>query len=289
MFFKQMKGEPERLDGRLTAYCRVELDSPPDEHRQPLAGMIHNHWISVRADYREDKPFSQIFKKEMGENIRAGMEDLLEKLGIENAGENIDLDKISKHLESMKEIGEYIPTPARFTELDSLEAIMEQAGDVFDLGIFQNLSNANFCLNALPILYQAKYREQKNQEIRKEINTLLESISTYSVNQEPNWRDDPENVQQNLMVKYIPAIFYAANDAVATQNASQKLRSYLDGYRFTEDVDLILSLVQRKDLEHGRFNMLLELLIKKISAVIREDFSAAAEYQHKIKDLTRDF
>jgi hypothetical protein len=289
MFFKQLNGDPENLDGRLFAFCRVELDSPPEEIRHPLAGMIHNNLISVRADYREEKPFSRIFKKELGENIKAGVEDLLEKLGIDNAGENIDLDKIAKHLESMKEIGEYIPTPAQFADFDSAGAILQQPGDIFDLGTFQNLSNANFCLNALPILYQAKYREQKGQEISREINSLLESISNFSASQEPSWREAPDAVQQNLMMKYIPSIFYATNDSGATKNACQKLRSYLEGYRFSEDVEMIVSLTQKKELDHGRLNRLLELLINKIASVISEDFAAAADFQHQIKEMTKDF
>ena len=50
-------------------------------------------------------------------------------------------------------------------------------------------------------------------------------------------RDSPAEVQRRLTAEYLPAIFYAANDERATQAAVQKLRDYLAGYRFPEDVE----------------------------------------------------
>jgi hypothetical protein len=53
---------------------------------------------------------------------------------------------------------------------------MQQEGDIFFVGNFKNMANANLSVNSFPILYQARYREQEIDMIKSEIDQLISQV-----------------------------------------------------------------------------------------------------------------
>jgi hypothetical protein len=277
---EQKKGDPARPDGRLTVYARVDLEpSELMEAKHPVASMIHNGLLVAQGNFREQYSLRDFLQSEMGVSLEEGLEQLLSRLdGIESA---LDPDKLKDKLKDMEGMVDYIPTPAEIVPFHSEQEILAQEGDVFYTGAFRSIGNAVLSVNAFPILYQARYREQMMDNVRAEIDKLVGQIE----NSEPpsDRYDAPDvDVEQRLMKEYIPNMLYCRKEKEAFEAAEKQFRAFMDGYRYREDVDAMVSLIGTQDLTKDHFHRL-ELYARKIAAVRREDFEEADHIQQELR------
>ncbi|MBD3240729.1 MAG: hypothetical protein GF331_09110 [Chitinivibrionales bacterium] len=281
---EQKKGDPQQLDGRLTVYARVELD-PSDlvEAKHPVASMIHNGLLVAQGNFREQYSLRDFLQSEMGVSLEEGLEQLLSRLdGIESA---LDPDKLKEKLKEMEGMEDFIPTPAKIMPFHSEQEIMAQEGDVFYTGSFRSIGSAVLSVNAFPILYQARYREHMMDNVRAEIDRLVGQVET---SEAPSDRYDAPDVdiEQRLMREYIPNMLYCRKEKGAFEAAKKQFRAFMDGYRYGEDVDAMVSLIETQDLTKEHFRRL-ELYARKVAAVRREDFEEAERIQRELQGAGR--
>lgn len=281
---EQKKGDQNQLDGRVTVYAVIETDTADILNmKHPIASMVHNGLLVAQGNFREQSSLKDFLKSEMGisldEDLGEGLAQLLEKVnGLESA---LDPQKLKEHLENMGE--EFIPTPAKIVPFHSAEEIMGQEGDIFFIGTYKNVGNAVLGVNALPILYQARYREQEALKIRNEIELLISQIErndTISSVMAPD-----VDVEQKLLKEFIPNMLYCLKEPSQFKQAEVQFRNFMRGYRFKEDIDAIVTLIGSKEQLGSQDYRLLELYAKKIAAVKKEDFSAAEVYSKEIHSL----
>ena len=284
---EQKKGDPDRLDGRVTVYAWIDIDTADlMTMKHPIASMIHNGLIVAQGNFKEQGSLRDFLKSEMGlsleEGLEEGLAELLDKMnGLESA---LDPQKLKERLENMGEFEEFIPTPAKIVPFHTEGEILGQEGDVFFMGTFRNIGNAVLGVNALPILYQARYREQEMQKVRNEIELLISQIER----NEPAVHTIQEsgiNVEEKLLKQYIPDMLYSRSEKPAFQSAEKNFRGFMHGYRFKEDVDAIISIIGNKEHLSSKQYKLLELYAKKIAAVKNEDFGSAENYSREIQHL----
>jgi len=169
----QKKGVKNIPDGRLTVYATIRQNhdnSIPVTH--PEAPYICNGFLSAQSDYRKYNAMTEFLRSEFGESVENGLESVLKEPG--HALFNIK--KLKTFLTRYNDVIDLLPVPARIIRFFSEEEILSQEGDVFYAGSFQNISNANQCINAFPIIYQSKYREYQLFMIKKEIDSLISDI-----------------------------------------------------------------------------------------------------------------
>ena len=170
----QKKGIPNIPDGRMTVYAIIKHDadnSIPVVY--PEAPYVCNGFLTAQSDYRKFSTITEFLRSEFGESIENGLEKVLYQPG-----------KIPFNIKNLKDFfsdfnttKDLLPVPAKIIRFYSEEDILIQEGDIFFAGIFQNVSNANSCINAFPIIYQAKYREIQLRLIKKEVDSLMADIS----------------------------------------------------------------------------------------------------------------
>ncbi len=283
---EQKKGDQNQLDGRVTVYAIIETDAADILNmKHPIASMVHNGLLVAQGNFREQSSLKDFLKSEMGisldENLGEGLAQLIEKMnGLESA---LDPQKLKEHLENMGE--EFIPTPAKIVPFHSAEEILVQEGDVFFIGTFKNVGNAVLGVNALPILYQARYREQEAHKIRNEIELLISQIERNESTVSPSVMTPGIDIEQKLLKEYIPNMLYCLKELNQFKKAEEQFRDFMRGYRFREDVDAIVTLIGSKEQLSSQDYRLLELYAKKIAAVKKEDFSAAEVYSKEIQLL----
>jgi len=278
---EQKKGNANALDGRLTVYAVVDLDpSEISGVQHPVSSMVHNGLLVAQGNFKEQRNIRDFLKSEMGVSFEEGLEELLEKAeGLESV---LDPDKLKEKLDAHGAMEEFIPTPAKIVAFHSEEEILQEAGDVFFCGHFKNVSNAVLSVNSLPILYQARFREQEMDMIRNEIDTIISQIETTSKENQELIQEDNELVEKKLLKEFIPNMLYCRKDKKAFTTAETQFKTFMSGYRYQEDIDLIISIIsQEKDLTAEQYKKL-ELLPKKISAILREDFETANQIQSEI-------
>jgi type I site-specific restriction-modification system R (restriction) subunit len=217
----------------------------------------------------------------LDENLGEGLAQLIEKMnGLESA---LDPQKLKEHLENMGE--EFIPTPAKIVPFHSEEEILAQEGDIFFIGNYKNVGNAVLGVNALPILYQARYREQEAHKILNEIELLISQIERNESTVSPSVMTPGIDIEQKLLKEFIPNMLYCIKEPSQFKEAEEQFRDFMRGYRFKEDVDAIVTLIGSKEQLGAQDYRLLELYAKKIAAVKKEDFSAAEVYSKEIQSL----
>lgn len=287
------KGDPNRLDGRVTVYAKIDVD-PSDliGMKNPIVEMVHNSLLVAQGNYREQFSFKDFLKSEIGltqdENIDDRLADMIDRMGgIESA---LDPQKLKDRLENMGDFEELIPTPARIVPFHSETEILNQEGDVFFVGTFKNISNAVLSINAVPIVYQARFREQEMQQVRNEIESLITQIEQTAVPapeaaQKPQGGSEHLEMEARIMKEFIPNMIYSRKEKHQFDESAMQLRMFLSGYRFKDDIDSIVSLIADNDHLGERENKLLELYAKKIAAVNREDFSTADKCSTSIQLL----
>ncbi len=286
---EQKKGDQNLLDGRITVYAAIETDTADILNmKHPIASMVHNGLLVAQGNFREQSSLKDFLKSEMGisldDELGEGLAQLLEKMnGLESA---LDPQKLKEHLENMGE--EFIPTPAKIVPFHSVGEIMVQEGDIFFIGTFKNIGNAVLGVNALPILYQARYREQEVHKIRNEIESLISQIERNDSVATDSVMTPGVDIEQKLLKEFIPNMLYRLKEPDQFKQVEEQFRQFMSGYRFREDVDSIVTLIGSKEQLSSQDYRLLELYAKKIAAVKKEDFNAAEVYSKEIQSLRRE-
>jgi len=261
---EQKKGDQDQLDGRVTVYAIIETDAADILNmKHPIASMVHNGLLVAQGNFREQSSLKDFLKSEMGisldENLGEGLAQLIEKMnGLESA---LDPQKLKEHLENMGE--EFIPTPAKIVPFHSEEEILAQEGDIFFIGNYKNVGNAVLGVNALPILYQARYREQEAHKILNEIELLISQIERNESTVSPSVMTPGIDIEQKLLKEFIPNMLYCIKEPSQFKEAEEQFRDFMRGYRFKEDVDAIVTLIGSKEQLGAQDYRLLELYAKK--------------------------
>ncbi|HUI91946.1 MAG TPA: hypothetical protein VLX68_06830 [Chitinivibrionales bacterium] len=283
---QQKKGDPGRLDGRLTVYAVLDID-PADlvSMKHPVASMAHNGLLVAQGNYREQNNLRDFLKSEMGLSLEEGLEDFLDKLGgLESA---LDPDKLRERIENIDEMEDFIPTPAKIVPFPSEADVLAQEGDVFFAGTFKNIGNAILSVNSLPIMYQARFREQEIHKVRNEIEQLIAQIEKNAPLREQAMSSDVK-VEEKIMKEFIPNMLYCRKEKKVFGAAEKQFRGFLKSYRNAEDVDAIVSIIADDHELTSKHFKLLELYAKKIARVMEENFGEAEKLQNDITALKRE-
>lgn len=284
---EQKKGDFNKLHGKLTVYAIIEQDDSTSAIRQhPITSMINNNLLVAQGNYKEQSSLKDFLMSEIGGDFEEGLEEFIGKLdGLEGALDPEKLKERMKHFDDMKE---FIPTPAKIVPFHSEHEILQEEGDIFFVGYFKNPANANLSVNSLPIIYQARYREQEIVMVQSEIDNLISQIET-GVNMEdvPHYSDDNVDISEKLLKEFIPEMLYLRKDEKNLDASLAKFREFMEGYRFTNDVDKIISIIKsNKELTKEHY-MLIENIAKKIDRVRVEDFEEVDVVQKKIDELLK--
>jgi hypothetical protein len=280
---EQKRGSGELLDGRLTVYARVDIE--PDElvgTTHPIASMVHNGLLVAQGNYKEQSSLRDFLKSEMGLSFEEGLAEFLEKLdGLEAA---LDPEKLKEKMENMDELQDFIPTPAKIVPFHSEEEILGQEGDIFYVGAFRNVANANLSVNSFPIIYQARFREQQIDRVRGEIEQLISQVEQAEAPQ-IHYKAPGVDVAERILKDFIPKLLYSRRDGKLFGTASNQFRAFLKGYPFPRDVESVLALIgEPKDLTTHHYK-LLELYARKIAEVSGENFAEVEHIRKAIEEL----
>lgn len=280
------KCDPERLDGRLTVYAMIDVE--PSEMmamNHPIASAVHNGFLVAQGNFRDQSNLRDFLQSEMGLSLEEGLEEIIERLdGLESA---LDPQKLREKIENMREFEEFIPTPAKIVPFHSEEEILAQEGDVFFVGRFRNIGNANLSVNSFPILYQARYREQQVDRVRSEIEQLISQIEG-SAGAPPESYETIPDVREKLLKEFIPEMLYSRKDEGVFRTAEQKFRKFMRGYQDDVDIDEIIRIISLPEDLAGAHFRLLELYAKKIGEIRAEHFETAQEIQNDILEVRRE-
>lgn len=282
---EQKKGDPLYLYGKITVYAKIDID--PSELisvKHPVASMVHNNLLVAQGNFKDQSSLRDFLKSEMGvsmeEGLEEGLADLLEKMdGLEGA---LDPQKLKDRLENLSEFEEFIPTPAKIVPFHTEEEILSQEGDVYYTGVFKNIGNAVLSVNAIPILYQARFKEQEIQKVRNEIELLISQIERNETVIE-TFKTPGIDIEEKLVRNFIPNMLYSRMEPKSFQKTTQQFRSFMSGYKFMDDVDSIIAIISNNHEMSSDDYKLLELYAKKIASVKNEDFGAAENYNREIQ------
>jgi hypothetical protein len=280
---QQKKGDANKLDGRLTVYAVLDID-PSDllSMKHPIASMVHNGLLVAQGNYREQNNLRDFLKSEMGLSIEEGLEDFLDKLGgLESA---LDPEKLRERIENIDELEDFIPTPAKIVPFHSETDVLAQEGDVYFAGSFKNIGNAILSVNSLPILYQARFREQEIRTVRNEIEQLIAQIEKNAPARE-RVVSSGTKIEEKILKEFIPNMLYCRKEKKVFGAAEKQFRDFLHDYSNKEDIDSIVSLIADEHELSSKDFKLLELYAKKISRVQEENFAEAEKLQDDIAGL----
>ena len=287
---EQKKGDGGFLDGRVTVYALIDMD--PAElmtTKHTFASMAHNGFLVSQGNFKDQYNFRDFLKSELGITLEDGLEQglaqLLERMdGLEST---LDPQKLKERLESMDDLNDLIPTPAKIIPFHTEEEILSQEGDVFFAGVFKNIGNAVLTVQALPMLYQARFREQEAGRIKNEIETLISQIEKGDSRNSlasPE-ADGKKSTEEHLLRDFIPNMLYSRKESRSFDATVQEFRTAMKRYRFPEDIDAIVSIISNTKELTEKDNRLLELYAKKITCVEKEDFKAVDAVTREIKQL----
>ncbi len=282
---QQKKGDPRNLDGRVTVYAFVDVDAEELLNaKHTFASMIHNGLLAAQGNFKDQYNFRDFLKSELGITLEEGFEESLTQLleRMEGLESTLDPQKLKERLENMDDIEEFIPTPAKIVPFHSEEEIVEQEGDIFFIGRFKYIGNAVLGVQAFPMFYQAKYREQEAGRIRGEIESIISQIEhTDAAAEEPS----RESIEAAILKRFIPDMLYYRHEQHTFAEKAGEFRSFLKHYRFQEDVESVIAVLATPGELTDKENMLLELYAKKIACVEKEDFQTADDVTREIQRL----
>jgi hypothetical protein len=284
---QQKKGDPLNPDGRITVYASIDID-PADlaAVKHSLASMVHNGFLVAQGNFKDQYNFRDFLQSELGISLEQGFEEgfaeLIEHMdGIEST---LDPQKLKERLENMNDLEDFIPTPAKIVPFHSEEEICSQDGDVFFAGAFKNIGNAVLAVQALPMLYQARYREHEGRHIRTEIESIIAQIERSDTPRVE--RSKPAaSTEETLLREFIPKMLYSRKEPQTFDAAANEFRTFLKKYRFQEDVETVVSLIRGSAELSEKENRLLELYARKIACVGKEDFKTAEDVNREIQRL----
>lgn len=288
---EQKKGNAAAPHGKMTVYAKVLVDvekAHGDTHNQ-LADIIRNGFLAAQGNYRDQNNLRDFLKQELGTSFEdeEGIKKFVEGLGgIEGA---LDPEKFKEKLEELEELEEFIPTPAKMVHFSSEEQILEEEGDVFYLGAFENSANANLAVNAATILYQAKYRETQILSVRDEVDSLITQleIPEFPVDSAKELDLASVDLETALLKKFIPELIHGGEAKRLRSDAEAHLKSFLSWYQHDEDVERLIDLT-RQDLLNEKRSELIELYVKKISALKNENFDLLTSIVNAIKNIENE-
>ena len=281
--FRFLGGNPLCLDGRLTAIAH--LTSPlADDH--PGAAMVHESFLSVQGNYRDQRTMADFFRSEFGLSVEKGIDEIIEQArqngGLEGA---LDPEQVRERLRNMGD-SEFLPIPAKVIRVSSMEEAARLEGDVVFLGDFAEFQFAHMAVNSFPILYQARYREQERQLMREQIEGMLEKLDLSpakgEIGLEPNLETFQGDLENHLLREVLPGMFYAPESSPEAEDAERRFRDFMAPYLFPADVDKMVGLVPH--IRHGENPALhrLELLVRKAVAIQREDWKALEALRNEL-------
>lgn len=235
--------------------------------------MVHGSLLCVQGNYREQRTMADFFRVELGLTMEKGIEEIIDQArqngGLESA---LDPEAVRERLRTLGR-SEFLPIPAKVVGFDSVEEALQAEGDVVLLGSFEDLQFAHMAVNAFPMLYQSRYREQERGEMRMEIEQWLERIEEGAVVQEPPTLETFEgDIEEHLLKDLLPGMFYAPGDTPEAHAAELRFRAFMAPCLIPGDVETMVSLVPA--VRRGDMAALqrLELLVRKAAALQREDF-----------------
>ena len=186
----------------------------------------------------------------------------------------------------MNEIEDFIPTPAKIVSFHSEGEILGQEGDVFYTGYFKNIGNAVLSVNAFPIFYQARFREQVIDSVRNEIETIISQIERNEPVPE-RFNGAGVDTEQKILKEFIPSMLYCRKDLDIFNNAEKQFRTFMSGYEFDEDVDAIVNIIKSPVELAKRHYQLLELYAKKIQEVLKENYTEVDKISRAISAMEK--
>lgn len=290
---EQKKGDPENPHGKLTVYAKIAMDVTDlssEEDLSPLNEMLKSGFLVAQGNYRDQNSLRDFLQQELGTSLEdeEGMKQFIEGLGgIEGA---IDPEKFREKMNQLEELDEFIPTPAKMTHFSSEEQILDQEGDVFFAGSFENSANANLAVNAVTILYQSMYREKQIFRVRGQIDDLISEVEDSGHMIELGEEVAPaspakgEHISDTILKKFIPDLIHAISMPHIREKAEERLKFYLSNYPQPTDVDKLISLT-RVDHLNEVDTKLIELYSYKISYLYEEAFDKVADVVRKIDEL----
>ena len=277
----QKKGKPEFIHGKLTVYAIVDVDpSEMVSTTHPIFSMIHNGLLVAQGNYKEQSSLKDFLQSELGGSLEDGLEEFIEKLdGLEGA---LDPKKLKDKMKNLDELKDFIPTPAKIVPFHSEDDVLQQEGDIFFVGTFKNMANANLSVNSFPILYQARYREQEIYMIKNEIDQLISQIEGDAL-PDAHYLSAGINIEEKINKEFIPGMLYSKKDTKGYDKVVEKFRAFLKGYEFTEDIDGIISTISDSDTLTPLHYELLELYARKITIVSRENYAEVDKINKEIQ------
>jgi hypothetical protein len=291
---QQKKGDPQNPDGRVTVFARIAID-PEDlvTVKHSFASMVHNGLLVAQGNFKDQYNFRDFLKSELGISLEEGFEEgltqLIERMdGLEST---LDPQKLKERLENMNDLEDFIPTPAKIVPFHSEEEICSQEGDVFFVGTFKTIGNAVLAVQALPMLYQARFREKEAGKIRSEIESIISQIERNDAPREAAaggtvYKNTPAaTTKESLLKKFIPNMLYSRKDPHAFDAAAGEFRAYMKKYRFQEDVDAMVAIIRGTKELTEKENRLIELYAEKIACVEKEEFNKAEAASREIQRL----
>jgi hypothetical protein len=283
---QQVKGNPEVLDGRVTVYAQVDID-PADfvASKHPAVSMVHNGMLVAQGNYRDQYSLRDFLRSEMGVSLEEGIEQLLSRVdGLESA---LDPEKLKEKMQEMEGMEELMPTPAKIVMFHSEDEIRGQDGDVYYAGEFRSVANAMLAVQALPMIYQSRYREQVMDNVRQEIDRMVGQVERSEL-PAATCETPGVNVAERLIKEYIPNMLYARKEPKGFQAAERQFRAFMRGYRFDDDIRAVVDILRDPQELNNRHLRLLELYARKMAAVQSGDTDQTARMQRALENLTRD-
>ena len=173
-----------------------------------------------------------------------------------------------------------MPIPAKIVSIDSHDGALTFEGDVADLGHFDDLAFAHMAVNAFPILYQAVYRQQELLELQTRIASLLDQ------SQAPRHIETfVEDVEDHLLHTLLPDILYAEEGSPQAAAAMSTFESFLKPHLNEADLEAMLSLIPVVRHGDAASRRKLDLLLRRVAALHREDFRTLDHIRHDLEQL----
>jgi hypothetical protein len=247
--------------------------------------MVHNGLLVAQGNYKEQSSLKDFLMSEMGESLEEGLEEFIERLdGLEGA---LDPQKLKDKMKNLDDLKDFIPTPAKIVPFHSEADILLEEGDIYCVGSFKNMANANLSINSFPIIYQARYREQEIVMVQNEIEQLISQIEKNDLPDE-HFSLHGIDIEQKIIKDYLPLLLYSRKDTQSFETTVTKFRSFLVGYAYPEDIDHLIAIILQTEKFTPEHYTLLELYAKKITAVCGENVSAVEKLKDEIAILEKN-
>jgi len=296
----QKKGDENNLCGKVIGYVRISPPEPGSGMETPFDALVSPDGIlAIQGDYSKVSDFDT-FRNNLQQSLPPTLQEILKHI--------LDDDEIKENLDKAKKIsfsvipqkgkdrlGDFFPVPAQLTLFQSEEALLAEDGDIYFLGEYSSMSSAHLFLTGFPIIYQAKYREQTEQQKTKEVDELLEGIGGSESEAEDlaiHLSGDLNSFDGNLLnlldTQILPKIMYIIerNDTRNFNAGINSFRSFMHSYPHQQDIERMISILQcinEKKFSSSNEAKTLTLLCKKISALHHEEFESLPEIQKELE------